>query len=146
MGYCDHFCLSVCLSVCHFVRKHDNSRTNHPILIKFGQIVYNHNRKVKFENGLCPLIFKATAVKKTVRNEENQPLQVIFNILMSKLHSRCKTEQSKRYQSPVAMVTKMSVKNRYFFKNCSILMKFSILVQFLGLNKNMYKVFKISNI
>ena len=32
--------------------------------MKFGQIVYNHNRKVKFEDGLCPLIFKATAVKK----------------------------------------------------------------------------------
>ena len=27
--------------------------------MKFG-----HNRKVKFEDGLCPLIFKATAVKK----------------------------------------------------------------------------------
>ena len=57
-------CLSVCLCVCHFVCKHNNSRTNHPILMKFGQIVYNHNRKVKFEDGLCPLIFKATAVKK----------------------------------------------------------------------------------
>ena len=79
MGYCDHFCLSVCVCVCvcvcHFVRRHDNSKTNHPILIKFGQIVYNHNRKVKFEDGLCPLIFKATAVKKTVRNNKNQPLQ-----------------------------------------------------------------------
>ena len=32
--------------------------------MKIGQIVYNHNRKVKFEDGLCPLIFKATAVKK----------------------------------------------------------------------------------
>ena len=32
--------------------------------MKFGQIVYNHNRKVKFENVLCPLIFKPTAVKK----------------------------------------------------------------------------------
>ena len=32
--------------------------------MKFGQIVYNHNRKVKFEDGLCPLIVKATAVKK----------------------------------------------------------------------------------
>ena len=32
--------------------------------MKFGQIVYNLNRKVKFEDGLCPLIFKATAVKK----------------------------------------------------------------------------------
>ena len=32
--------------------------------MKIGQIVYNHNRKVKFEAGLCPLIFKATAVKK----------------------------------------------------------------------------------
>ena len=57
-------CLSVCLSVRHFVRKHDWRRTKHPILMKFGQIVYNHNRKVKFEDGLCPLIFKATAVKK----------------------------------------------------------------------------------
>ena len=57
-------CVSVCVCVCHFVRKHDNSRTNHPILIKFGQIVYNDNRKVKFEDGLYPLIFKATAVKK----------------------------------------------------------------------------------
>ena len=63
-GYCDHFCLSDCVSVCHFVRKHDSRRTNHPILMKFGQIVYNHNRKVKLEDGLCPLIFKATAVKK----------------------------------------------------------------------------------
>ena len=33
MGNCDHFCLSVYLSVCHFVRRHDNSSTNHPILI-----------------------------------------------------------------------------------------------------------------
>ena len=33
--------------------------------MKFGQIVYNHNRKDKFEDGLCPLIFKATTVKKT---------------------------------------------------------------------------------
>ena len=32
--------------------------------MKFGQIVYNHDRKVKFEDGLCPLIFKAIAVKK----------------------------------------------------------------------------------
>ena len=32
--------------------------------MKFGQIVYNHNPKVKFEDGLCPLIFKATAVIK----------------------------------------------------------------------------------
>ena len=32
--------------------------------MKFGQIVYNHNQKVKFEDGLCPLIFKATTVKK----------------------------------------------------------------------------------
>ena len=32
--------------------------------MEFGQIVYNQNRKVKFEDGLCPLIFKATAVKK----------------------------------------------------------------------------------
>ena len=32
--------------------------------MKFGQIVYNHNPKVKFEDGLCPLIFKATTVKK----------------------------------------------------------------------------------
>ena len=32
--------------------------------MKFGQIMYNHNRKVKFEDGICPLIFKATAVKK----------------------------------------------------------------------------------
>ena len=56
--------LSVCLCVCHFVCKHNNSRMNHPILMKFGQIVYNHNRKVKFEDGLCPLIVKATAVKK----------------------------------------------------------------------------------
>ena len=47
--------------------------------MKFGQIVYNHNRKVKFEGGLCPLIFKATAVKKTVRNDENQPLQENFS-------------------------------------------------------------------
>ena len=31
--------------------------------MKFGQIVYNHNQKVKFKDGLCPLIFKATAVK-----------------------------------------------------------------------------------
>ena len=61
---CVSVCLCVCLSVCHFVCKHNNSRTNHSILMKFGQIVYNHNRKVKFEDGLCPLIFKATAVKK----------------------------------------------------------------------------------
>ena len=44
--------------------------------MKFGQIVYNHNQKVKFEDGLCQLILKATAIKKTVRNNENQPLQV----------------------------------------------------------------------
>ena len=38
------------------------------ILMKFGQIVYSHNRKVEFEDGLCPLIYKATTVKKTVMN------------------------------------------------------------------------------
>ena len=54
----------VCVCVCHFVCKHNNSRTNQSILMKFGQIVYNHNRKVKFEDGLCPLIFKVTAIKK----------------------------------------------------------------------------------
>ena len=32
--------------------------------MKIGQIVYNHNPKVKFEDGLCSLIFKTTAVKK----------------------------------------------------------------------------------
>ena len=32
--------------------------------MKFGQIVYNHNRKAKFEDGLWPLIFKATDIKK----------------------------------------------------------------------------------
>ena len=37
--------------------------------MKFGQIVYNHNRKVNFEDGLCLLIFKATAVK--------QPLEIM---------------------------------------------------------------------
>ena len=62
MVYCDHFCLSVCLSVCltvwqcvcHFVCKHDQRRTKYSIFMKFTQIVYNHNRKVKFEDGLCP--------------------------------------------------------------------------------------------
>ena len=32
--------------------------------MKFGQIVYNHNRKVKVKDGLCPLIFEAIAIKK----------------------------------------------------------------------------------
>ena len=32
--------------------------------MKFGHIVYNHNQKVKFEDGLCQLILKATAIKK----------------------------------------------------------------------------------
>ena len=109
-------CLSVCLCVCHFVCKHDNSRTNHPILIKFGQIVYTHNRKVKFEDGLCPLIFKATAVKKPLEMRKISHYKSDFQHIDIKLASRCKTEQSKRYQSPVAMVTKMSVINRYFSK------------------------------
>ena len=58
-GYCNHFCLSLCLSVCLsvcvclFFCKHDYRRSNDPILLKFGQIMYNHYWKVKFEDELC---------------------------------------------------------------------------------------------
>ena len=59
-------CLSVCVyvSVCHFV---NTIKGELSILMKFNQIVYNHNQKVKFKDGLCPLIFKTTAVKKTFK-------------------------------------------------------------------------------
>ena len=74
---CVSVCLCVCLSVsvcvCHFVYRYNT------ILMKFGQILYYHNGKVKFEDGLCPLIFKTTAVNDTVRNYENQPLQECFS-------------------------------------------------------------------
>ena len=38
---------------------------------------------------------------------------------MSNLHSRCKTEQFKRYHRPVAMVTKMSVKKTFISQKLS---------------------------
>ena len=44
-GYCAHFCLSVCLTVCVFVCKPDCRWTNHPILMKFVEIVYSRNGK-----------------------------------------------------------------------------------------------------
>ena len=47
--------------------------------MKFDQIVYNRNQKVKSEDGLSPLIFKAAAVKKTVKNDENQPFLELFS-------------------------------------------------------------------
>ena len=55
IGYCDHFlCLSVCVYVCYFVCRNDNRRTNHSILMKFVQIIYYHDRKVKLDDGLYP--------------------------------------------------------------------------------------------
>ena len=66
-GYCDHFCLSVSVCVCHFVDTIKGELSIHPIFMKFGQIVYNHNRKVKFEDRLHPLIFKAIGVKNRLK-------------------------------------------------------------------------------
>ena len=71
--------LSVCVCVYYFVCKQDLRRTKHPIFIKFDQIMYNYNWKVKFKDGLCQLIFKATVVENNVRNVENQPLQEWFS-------------------------------------------------------------------
>ena len=68
-----------------------------------------------------------------------------FNILMSNLHSGCKTKQIKRYQSPVAMVTKMSVKNRYFSKNVLFSWKLVYLFSFWPWTRICKKFLKNSN-
>ena len=93
------------LSVCVFV----NRRTNCPILMKYGQIVYNHN-KVKVQRWAMSVNFQDHSHLKKSLEIMNTISRLFFSIyMMSKLHSWCKTRQFKRNQSPVAMITKMYV-------------------------------------
>ena len=84
MGYCDHFCLSVCLSVCVCLCVILSGNTiKGELSIRFWwnlvRLCIIIIERLSSKMG-CPLIFKATAVKKkTVRNDENQPLQEWFS-------------------------------------------------------------------